>query len=84
MADHWQLFIASRNGQRVAASLIALDPAGRIAYGRYWGATEHVPLLHFEACYYQPLAWCSPARAARIIAAGGRTPPAGSSRNRST
>jgi len=30
----------------------------RIAYGRYWGATERVDCLHFEACYYQPLQWC--------------------------
>lgn len=22
-------------------------------YGRYWGALEDIPLLHFEACYYQ-------------------------------
>ena len=28
------------------------------AFGRYWGATEPVDCLHFEACYYQPLAWC--------------------------
>ena len=28
------------------------------AYGRYWGAIEHIDCLHFEACYYQPLAWC--------------------------
>jgi predicted N-acyltransferase len=26
------------------------------AYGRYWGALERVDCLHFEACYYQPLA----------------------------
>ncbi|MBS0318218.1 MAG: N-acetyltransferase, partial [Proteobacteria bacterium] len=30
----------------------------RVAYGRYWGALERVDCLHFEACYYQPLAWC--------------------------
>jgi uncharacterized protein len=30
----------------------------RVAYGRYWGALESVDCLHFEACYYQPLAWC--------------------------
>jgi predicted N-acyltransferase len=30
----------------------------KIAYGRYWGATERVDCLHFEACYYQPLQWC--------------------------
>jgi uncharacterized protein len=58
MPTHWLMFVASRNGQRIAASLIALDPARRVAYGRYWGATEHVPCLHFEACYYLPLAWC--------------------------
>ncbi len=58
MASHWLLFIASRAGERIAASLIALDPAERVAYGRYWGAIETVDCLHFEACYYQPLAWC--------------------------
>jgi len=54
----WLLFIAERNGRRIAASLIAIDPARGHAFGRYWGAIEHVPCLHFEACYYQPLAWC--------------------------
>jgi uncharacterized protein len=58
MPAHWLMFVALRNGQRVAASLIALDPAQRVAYGRYWGAIEHIPCLHFDACYYQPLAWC--------------------------
>jgi len=58
MPDNWLLFVAVREGRRVAASLIALDPAAGNAFGRYWGATEHVDCLHFEACYYQPLAWC--------------------------
>ena len=58
MADHWLLFVASRGGERIAASLIAIDPARKLAFGRYWGATLHIPCLHFEACYYQPLAWC--------------------------
>jgi uncharacterized protein len=58
MAEHWLLFIAKRGEQRIAASLIALDPARGQAYGRYWGATEAVSCLHFDACYYQPLAWC--------------------------
>jgi uncharacterized protein len=30
----------------------------KAAYGRYWGALERVDCLHFEACYYQPIAWC--------------------------
>ncbi|PZP35223.1 MAG: GNAT family N-acetyltransferase [Roseateles depolymerans] len=58
MPQHWLLFIATREGQRIASSLLALDPARRAAFGRYWGALEHVPCLHFDACYYQPLAWC--------------------------
>ncbi len=58
MPEHWLMFIAERAGQPIAASLIAIDPLSRIAWGRYWGAVEHVPMLHFEACYYQPLAWC--------------------------
>jgi len=57
-ARHWVMFVAERDGERIAASLVALDPERRVAYGRYWGATDYVPCLHFEACYYQPLAWC--------------------------
>ncbi|TGN08434.1 GNAT family N-acetyltransferase [Leptospira ilyithenensis] len=26
---------------------------GDYLFGRYWGATSHVPNLHFECCYYQ-------------------------------
>lgn len=58
MARHWVMFIARRGGERIACSLVAVDPERRVAFGRYWGATEHVPCLHFEACYYQPLQWC--------------------------
>ncbi len=58
MAPHWLMCLAWRGGERIAASLIALDPEQRVAYGRYWGATEAIACLHFEACYYQPLAWC--------------------------
>jgi hypothetical protein len=58
MPEHWLMIVARREGERIAASLIALDPLRRVAYGRYWGAVEHVPCLHFDACYYQPLAWC--------------------------
>ncbi len=58
MPDHWLLFIAEREGRPIACSLIGIDPDRRVAYGRYWGALERVDCLHFEACYYQPLAWC--------------------------
>ncbi|WPB59406.1 GNAT family N-acetyltransferase [Xylophilus sp. GOD-11R] len=61
MPENWLLFIAEREGRPIASSLIALDLEDgnpRVAYGRYWGALERVDCLHFEACYYQPLAWC--------------------------
>jgi len=58
MPANWLLFIAQRGTKRVASSLIAVDAPRGAAYGRYWGAVEPIPFLHFEACYYQPLAWC--------------------------
>lgn len=61
MPEAWLLFIAERDGKPMASSLIALSTEPDrplVAYGRYWGAMERVDCLHFEACYYQPLAWC--------------------------
>ena len=58
LPEHWLLFVARQDGRRVGASLVALDPKRRTAYGRYWGALAPVRCLHFEACYYQPLQWC--------------------------
>jgi predicted N-acyltransferase len=56
MPENWLLFVAERQGQPIASSLIGIGDG--VAYGRYWGALERVDCLHFEACYYQPLAWC--------------------------
>ena len=58
MPQAWVMFVASRGGTPIATSLIAVDDGRGNAWGRYWGCTEQVPCLHFEACYYQPLAWC--------------------------
>jgi uncharacterized protein len=58
MPEHWLMVQALRSDVPVAASLVAIDRARGAAYGRYWGAVEHIPCLHFEACYYQPLQWC--------------------------
>src|SRR5690606_10416686 len=56
MPRHLLLVIAERDGRRIAASLLVHDE--RTLYGRYWGALEHLPCLHFETAYYQPLAFC--------------------------
>lgn len=62
MPENWLLFIAERGGEPIAMSLIGLqhatDGSHQVAYGRYWGATQRVDCLHFEACYYQPIEWC--------------------------
>ena len=58
LPQHWLMFVARHAGEPIAASLVAIDRARGEAYGRYWGATEYIPCLHFEACYYQPLQWC--------------------------
>jgi predicted N-acyltransferase len=62
MASNWLMFVARRgsapDSEPIAVSLVAIDPERRTAWGRYWGCTEVVSCLHFEACYYQPLAWC--------------------------
>lgn len=62
MAANWLLFVAEHAGRPIGISLIGLqlNATGQptVAYGRYWGALARVDCLHFEACYYQPIAWC--------------------------
>jgi len=50
------LVIAERDGKPVAAALDLFGPDA--LYGRYWGAMDYVPGLHFEACYYQGVEFC--------------------------
>ena len=53
LADRVLLIMAYRNGRPVAG---ALNLIGSDAlFGRYWGATETIPFLHFEICYYQAI-----------------------------
>jgi hypothetical protein len=53
LGEHVLLVLAERDGRPVAAAL-DLFTEERL-WGRYWGAVEHVPALHFEACYYQAI-----------------------------
>ncbi|SDY28086.1 hypothetical protein SAMN05444004_10133 [Jannaschia faecimaris] len=53
MRDDVLLVLAERDGVPVAG---ALNFIGRdVLYGRYWGSSEHHPMLHFELCYYQAI-----------------------------
>ena len=53
LPQHTLLILAERAGRPVAASLNLVS--GDTLWGRYWGASEHIPLLHFECCYYQAI-----------------------------
>ncbi len=55
MADRIVLVWAEHGGRPVggALNLIGDDTL----YGRYWGCLEHYRFLHFEACYYQAIAF---------------------------
>ena len=58
MPQNWLMFVGRRDDAPIACSLIVIDRPSATAYGRYWGCTEYVDCMHFEACYYQPLEWC--------------------------
>jgi uncharacterized protein len=50
------LVLAGRAGRTIAGAMYLRG--GDTLHGRYWGADEHVPGLHFEACYYQGIEYC--------------------------
>lgn len=56
MPDNLVMLVARRKGMPIAASFNVHD--GITLWGRYWGALEHHPALHFEACYYQVIEYC--------------------------
>ena len=53
MADRVVLMFAYAGDRPIAGTLNLLG--GDTLYGRYWGATQEVPFLHFELCYYQAI-----------------------------
>ena len=50
------IFIAEREGKAIAGAMCLRG--GDTLYGRYWGASETLPGLHFETCYYQGIEYC--------------------------
>jgi predicted N-acyltransferase len=55
LGDKCLLFMAYRDSRPIggALNLIGKDTL----YGRYWGAIEDVPFLHFELSYYRAIHW---------------------------
>ncbi len=69
MPQHILLIVAERGGRPIASSL--LIHTEHTLYGRYWGALEQLPCLHFETAYYQPLEFCI-ARGIRCFEGGAQ------------
>lgn len=56
LGDQMLLVQAQRDGNACASALYFFDDD--TLYGRYWGCTEEISGLHFEACYYQGIEFC--------------------------
>ncbi|WP_343080641.1 GNAT family N-acetyltransferase [Ostreiculturibacter nitratireducens] len=66
LRDDCLLILAEREGRPIAG---ALNLIGRhTLFGRYWGAIEDHPFLHFECCYYQAIDYAIANGLARVEA----------------
>jgi len=61
------LLVMARRGRRYIGGALNLI-GGDCLYGRYWGAIEHHPFLHFEICYYQAIDFAIEKGLARVEA----------------
>jgi uncharacterized protein len=66
MAERVLLVLCERAGHPIAGALNFIG--GDALYGRYWGAVEDHPFLHFEACYYQAIDFAIAHKLARVEA----------------
>jgi predicted N-acyltransferase len=66
MGERCLLIMVRRGGRYVAGALNMIG--GDCLYGRYWGAIEHHPCLHFEVCYYQAIDYAIQHGIARVEA----------------
>jgi predicted N-acyltransferase len=63
------LVMAVKDGRTIAGALNLFGEG--VLFGRNWGATEYVPFLHFEACYYQAIDFAI-ARGLKRVEAGAQ------------
>ena len=66
MPDDVLLVMCRRDGRWIAGALNLIG--ADCLFGRYWGAIEHHPFLHFEVCYYQAIDHAIAAGLSRIEA----------------
>jgi predicted N-acyltransferase len=63
------LIMAKKDGRHIAGALNLFGEG--VLFGRNWGATEYVPFLHFETCYYQAIDFAI-ARGLKRVEAGAQ------------
>ena len=66
MGEAALMFLALDDGQPVAGALNFIGDD--TLYGRYWGAVEERPFLHFELSYYRAIEWAIEHRLASVQA----------------
>ena len=66
MAEYCLVVMVKRGSRPIAGALHLIG--GDCLYGRYWGAIEHHPCLHFEVCYYQAIEFAIEHKLARVEA----------------
>jgi predicted N-acyltransferase len=57
MKDNVEIVLARNASGRIIAGAFNLAGGG-VLYGRYWGAVEEHPFLHFNVCYYHSIEQC--------------------------
>ena len=68
-AQHLCLIFAERDGRIIAGTFNVRGD--HVLYGRYWGAFEERPFLHFNVCYYSAIEHCIRSGWSRFEAGAG-------------
>ena len=50
-SDRLLAVLAYQGGEPIAGTINFVR--GKTMYGRYWGSASHLPMLHFELCFYR-------------------------------
>jgi uncharacterized protein len=70
MKDNVEIVLARNGSGRPIAGAFNLAGAG-VLYGRYWGAIEERPFLHFNVCYYHSIEQCIERKISRFEPGAG-------------
>jgi predicted N-acyltransferase len=70
MKQSVEIVLATNESGRAIAGAFNFSGANTL-YGRYWGATEEHPFLHFNVCYYHSIEQCIERKIARFEPGAG-------------